>query len=128
MPAFRLERLDHVSLNVGDRARSVAWYQRILGLELRSDPDVDPSEPVFLGDFGRCIALFQAATEAPARDYESIGLRHVAFMLGKDGLARAQTHLRAQSVDFRFEDHGSAHSVYLRDPDGNTVELTTYEV
>ena len=78
---FRLDRLDHVSLNVSDRAASIAWYRDVLGLEQRNEPRQD-DWPVFMGEFGRCIALFQAEVESPARDKESTGLRHVAFMVG----------------------------------------------
>ena len=46
---------------------------------------------------------------------------------GSVDLERAQAHLRERGVEFRFEDHGNAHSVYLADPDGNVVELTWYE-
>ena len=125
MISFRLDRLDHVSLNVSDRAASIAWYRDVLGLEQRSEPRQD-DWPVFMGEFGTCIALFQAEVVSPARDKESTGLRHVAFMVGADDLERAQEHLRARGVEFRFEDHGNALSVYLADPDGNVVELTTY--
>jgi len=118
-----LQRLDHVSLNVSDRTRSIAWYCGVLGLEQRNEPTED-AEPVFLGEFGACIALFQAQTEAPERAQESNGLRHVAFTVRS--LEEAQGRLREHGVDFRFEDHGNAHSVYFRDPDGHTIELTTY--
>jgi catechol 2,3-dioxygenase-like lactoylglutathione lyase family enzyme len=127
MTPFRLERLDHVSLNVSDRARSIAWYRDVLGLQLMNDPQAD-DWPAFMGNFGMCIGLFQAQTAAPRRAAESVGLRHIAFMVGKDDLDRAQTHLTGQRVDFRFEDHGDTHSVYFRDPDGHVIELTTYDV
>jgi catechol-2,3-dioxygenase len=80
-----------------------------------------------MGEFGACVALFQAQVETPERQPESTGLRHVAFMVGRDDLAGAQTRLRDHGVEFRFEDHGNAHSVYFPDPDGNVIELTTYE-
>jgi len=121
-----LQRLDHVSLNVSDRRRSIAWYRDVLGLEQRGEPYRD-DWPVFMGEFGACIALFQAQVEATERDYESTGLRHVAFMVGRDDLALAQDRLREHGVEFRFEDHGNAHSVYFPDPDGNVIELTTYD-
>jgi catechol 2,3-dioxygenase-like lactoylglutathione lyase family enzyme len=125
---FRLQRLDHVSLNVSDRPRSIAWYRDVLGLELRNEPKAD-DWPAFMGEFGRCVGLFQAQDGAPAeRSSESVGFRHLAFTLGKGDLERAQAHLAASGVEFRFEDHGNAHSVYLRDPDGHTIELTTYDV
>ena len=123
---MRLRRLDHVSLNVSDRARSIAWYRDILGLEQRGEARRD-DWPVFMGEFGACVALFQAQVETAERAPESTGLRHVAFMVGRDDLASAQTRLREHGVEFRFEDHGNAHSVYFPDPDGNVIELTTYE-
>jgi catechol-2,3-dioxygenase len=125
MTGFSLERLDHVSLNVRDRAGSIAWYRDVLGLEQRNEPRRD-DWPVFMGAFGACVALFQAATESPERADESTGLRHVAFAVARDDLDRAQEHLRELGVEFRYEDHGSAHSVYVADPDGNVVELTSY--
>jgi len=118
-----LERLDHVSLNVSDRPRSIAWYRDVLGLDQRNEPTED-AEPVFMGEFGACIALFQAQTAALDRPYESVGLRHVALTV--TSLEQAQGRLREQGVDFRFEDHGNAHSVYFRDPDGHAIELTVY--
>ena len=126
MTRFRLDRLDHVSLNVRHREASIAWYREVLGLEQRNPPGRD-DWPVFLGPFGACIALFQAAVESPEREGESTGLRHLAFAVGKDDLEQAQAHLRERGIDFRFEDHGNAHSIYLEDPDGNVVELTSYQ-
>jgi catechol-2,3-dioxygenase len=125
MTTFHLGRLDHVSLNVSDRPASIAWYRDVLGLEQRNEPHQD-DWPVFMGEFGSCIALFQAAVESSERGKESTGLRHVAFMVGRDDLEQAQEHLVAHGVEFRSEDHGNALSVYLTDPDGNVVELTTY--
>jgi catechol-2,3-dioxygenase len=120
-----LRRLDHVSLNVSDRPRSIAWYREILGLEQRGTPRRD-DWPVFMGDFGACVALFQAQVVSPDRAPESTGLRHVAFMVGREDLAAAQERLRQRGVEFRFEDHGNAHSLYFPDPDGNVIELTSY--
>jgi lactoylglutathione lyase len=122
-----LRRLDHVSLNVSDRPRSIAWYRDVLGLEQRGSSRHDDG-PVFMGEFGACVALFQAQVESPDRAPESTGLRHVAFMVGREDLAAAQERLRERGVDFRFEDHGNAHSLYFPDPDGNVIELTTYEL
>ena len=123
---MQLRRLDHVSLNVSDRTRSITWYRDVLGLEQRGEPRRD-DWPVFMGELGACVALFQAQVNTPERQPESTGLRHVAFMVGRDDLAAAQTRLRERGVEFRFEDHGNAHSIYFPDPDGNVIELTTYE-
>ena len=125
MTDFRLQRLDHVSLNVSDRPRSIGWYRDVLGLEPRGGATRD-DWPVFMGAFGACVALFQAQSAAGERTPESAGLRHIAFMVERADLRLAQTRLREQGVEFRFEDHGNAHSVYFSDPDGNVIELTTY--
>lgn len=120
---MHLRRLDHVSLNVTDRMRSIDWYRDVLGLPQRNQPTAD-DEPVFLGDPGLQLGLFQAQTRSPAREPESTGLRHVALVV--DDLDDAQKHLNAHEIPFTYEDHGNATSVYLRDPDGHTIELTTY--
>jgi catechol 2,3-dioxygenase-like lactoylglutathione lyase family enzyme len=124
---FRVRRLDHVSLNTADRARSVAWYRDVLGLEQRNEPRAD-DWPVFMGEFGACVGLFQSQTESPPREPESTGLRHIAFMLDRPGFERAREAFATAGVECRFEDHGNAHSLYLSDPDGHVVELTTYEL
>jgi catechol 2,3-dioxygenase-like lactoylglutathione lyase family enzyme len=117
---MKLGRLDHVSLNVSDRARSIDWYRETLGLEQRNDPSGD-DEPVFMGDFGSCIALFQAQVVSPERAEESTGMRHLCFLVDDVHAWRGRLGELA-----RFEDHGNAHSLYFRDPDGHVVELTTY--
>jgi catechol 2,3-dioxygenase-like lactoylglutathione lyase family enzyme len=114
---FELRRLDHVSLNVADRPRSIAWYRDVLGLELKNEPRQD-DWPAFMGEFGTCIGLFQ----------EEPRFRHVAFTVGRDDLERAQAHFTELGVEFTLEEHGSSHSLYVRDPDGHTIELTTYEL
>jgi len=120
---MELKRLDHVSLNVTDRARSIAWYRDVLGLPQLNQPTED-GEPVFLGMPGLQFGLFQAQRESPAREPESSGLRHVALVV--DDLQSAQDRLREHGVDFNYEDHGNALSVYFRDPDDHVLELTTY--
>jgi catechol-2,3-dioxygenase len=125
MGGFELRRLDHVSLNVRDREASIAWYRNILSLEQKNEPRAH-DWPVFMGKLGACVALFQAERESPARERESTGLRHLAFALSSDDLERARAHLEAVGAEFRAENHGSALSLYVPDPDGNIVELTAY--
>ena len=128
MPPFELRRLDHVSLNVSDRERSIAWYRDVLGLELKNTPKQD-DWPAFMGEFGRCIGLFQAEPTPPVeRGSEALGFRHLAFTVGRKDLEGAQAHFDELGVEYRFEDHGNSRSVYVRDPDRHTIELTTYEV
>ncbi len=122
-----VQRLDHVALKVSDREQSIAWYRDVLGLAPHGVATQD-DWPVFVGELGACLTLFQAQSGSAAREVESVGLRHVAFAVTRDGLERAREHLRERSVEYRFEDHGNSRSVYFDDPDGHVIELTTYEV
>ena len=110
-----LQRLDHVSLNVRDRTESIAWYRDTLGLAQRNEPTED-SEPVFMGAFGACIALFQSEVESPPRAPESSGVRHVAFALSADGLEEARSRLTAAGVSFRNRAGGSIDCLLYTSP------------
>ncbi len=81
-----------MSRTVRARSRGTATSS---GLEQFNEPTED-DEPVFMGEFGRCVGLFQAQAEAPERPFESAGLRHVAFTV--DSLERAQERLGAHGV------------------------------
>jgi catechol 2,3-dioxygenase-like lactoylglutathione lyase family enzyme len=52
-------RIDHVSLNAGDRAASLAWYADVLGLGAGTSHDI-PDAPVFLGPAGARLGLSAA--------------------------------------------------------------------
>ncbi len=54
---FKLDGLDHVALTVRDVARSVAWYQDVLGLE-RAHEDVWGDIPAFVLTGNSGLALF----------------------------------------------------------------------
>jgi catechol 2,3-dioxygenase-like lactoylglutathione lyase family enzyme len=55
-------------------------------------------------------------------------MRHFAFRVDRENFEAAQKAFRDQGIEFEFADHGPAQSVYISDPDGHTVEITTYEV
>jgi catechol 2,3-dioxygenase-like lactoylglutathione lyase family enzyme len=127
---FRVRHIDHVALTVKDIQRSIAWYRDVLGLERRHE-EVWGSTPAMMcaGETG--VALFPASTSspkpAPERRDTNI-MRHLAFQVDRENFLRAQSELRARGVPFTFEDHEIAHSIYLNDPDGHEIELTTYEM
>ncbi|MPZ24819.1 MAG: VOC family protein [Dehalococcoidia bacterium] len=118
-----LQHIDHVAITVSDLARSEEWYRTVLGLERRFEMW---DEPLMLGAGDTCLALFADETKGDRADAPH--LLHVAFRVDREGFQRAQDEFRARGVDFRFSDHGLAHSVYIKDPDGNRIEITTYEL
>ena len=54
-------------------------------------------------------------------------MRHVGFRTSRRGLEQAKVELAANGVEYEESDYGVAWSVYLPDPDGYVVEITTYE-
>ena len=110
---MRLIRIDHVSLDVVDRARSLDWYAEVLGV--RADGRSTPAdEPVFLGPAGARVALFERA--AP-------GLRHVALATDAAGQREVVERLERLAIPYVPERHRASDSVYFRDPDGATIEV-----
>ena len=53
---------------------------------------------------------------------------HIAFRLDREGFDAARAALGRMGVAARVSDHGISHSIYLRDPEGHQIELTTYDV
>jgi catechol 2,3-dioxygenase-like lactoylglutathione lyase family enzyme len=120
----QLEALDHVGLVVSDMPRSIRWYQEVLGLR-RAYEDAWGEFPAVLEAGGSGVALFPngAGGPVPADD----PMRHVGFRTSRRGLEAAKTELAARGIAFHEGDYGVAWSVYLPDPDGYQVEITTYE-
>jgi catechol 2,3-dioxygenase len=127
---FQIIDLDHIALTVRDQERSLQWYQRVLGMERRYEEANGAGDPVFVCAGNSCLALFPAETSdpLPVPDDHVLAMRHFAFRLDRADFERAQGELSEQQIPFRFADHTFAHSMYLSDPDGYRVELTTYEL
>jgi catechol 2,3-dioxygenase-like lactoylglutathione lyase family enzyme len=126
---FTVECLDHVALVVRDLGRSVEWYTRLLGLKRCREGAWDI--PVMLCAGATGVALFPAGAAGaspPPRRPGDAGMSHLAFRVSRAGLEAARDVFRRLEVEFSSEDHTVARSLYVRDPDGNKVELTTYEV
>ncbi len=124
---LRLEQIDHVALNVSDGQRSVDWYRGVLGLERRREEHFG-DRPAFVCEGDTCLALFESDRAAGERAGDAPALRHLAFRVDRAGFEQARSELERRAIELRFADHGISHSVYLSDPDGHTLEITTYEL
>ena len=58
----------------------------------------------------------------------AVRILHIAFRLDRSGFDSARETLVEMGVAARFSDHRISHSLYLDDPDGHQIELTTYGV
>ena len=109
-----------VHLIVADRARSVAYYQDAIGLELLGEADGRAS----LGAGGR--ELLVLVEEPGARpDFGHTGLYHFALLLPRrDDLARWLAHAARDRVALTgLSDHFVSEALYLDDPDGHGIEI-----
>jgi catechol 2,3-dioxygenase len=114
-------RLGAVELTVRDLARSVAWYQRSLGLHLHSQG----ASVAALGDGRETLVVLVEDPKARPAGRGTAGLYHYALLYpSREDLARAAVRLATTQTQIDgASDHGFHEAIYLPDPDGNGVEL-----
>ena len=126
---FSIECLDHVALLVTDLERSVEWYTRVLGLERHYAEAWDIPVILYAGTTG--VALFPANSkeQRPATiPRRALVMQHFAFRVSRADFEEAQRDFRRREIKYEYQNHDVAHSIYIHDPDGYEVELTTYDV
>ncbi|MBM3672117.1 MAG: VOC family virulence protein [Actinobacteria bacterium] len=123
----RVVGLDHIVLNCADVERSLAWYCDELGLEPVRVDEWRRGETFFPSvrvDATTIIDLFPA-------ERTGTNMEHVCLVIEPTDLAALAASGRFEVVgegptDHLFGAQGYATSLYVRDPDGNTVELRAY--
>ncbi len=134
---YRVGGIDHVEMVVSDREAAIDWYRTVLGLETRDEFDawIETGGPVLCSSDGGAtnLALFEGERRA---DDDPTGFRRVAFRVdAEDFLAFVE---RADELplydpdageldDLEIVDHERSYSTYFCDPDGNRLEITTYD-
>ena len=126
---FKIERLDHVALAVRDVERSAKWYADVLGFK-REHEEMWNGIPVFVGNGSAAVALFPVRdnTASISSDRAAVRTLHFAFRTDRKNFLRAQDELKQRAIEFHFQDHEVAHSIYFCDPDRHKIEITTYEL
>lgn len=124
---IRIAGLDHVVLRVGDLDRAIDFYQKVLNC--RVERRLEQPKLVQLRAGASLIDLVPAAASpGAAQDQSGRNVDHFAVRVdGFDATALA-AHLRRHGVEVgevreRYGAEGYGPSLYISDPDGNTVEL-----
>jgi catechol 2,3-dioxygenase len=118
-------RIGHVHLKVADVERALAFYCGVLGFDLVQRYGAQAAF-VSAGGYHHHIGLnsWESRGGAPPPP-GTTGLYHVAILYPtRAALADALRRLLAAGVPLDgAADHGVSEALYLRDPDGNGVEL-----
>jgi catechol 2,3-dioxygenase len=119
-------RIGHVHLKVADLDRAIGFYRDVLGFEITQRYG---TQAAFLsaGGYHHHIGLntWESAGGSPPPP-GSTGLFHLAILYPtRAELADALRRLIRAGIPLEgASDHGVSEALYLRDPDGNGVELS----
>ena len=129
MNDFTIDHLDHVAIRVKDLEVSALWYEKVLGLKRKTVPEWG-AYPIFMLAQKTGVALFPATIDDPTLDASSknIKIDHFAFHVSAENFIKARKKYESLHLEYIFQDHHYFHSIYTKDPDGHTVELTTIVV
>jgi len=143
--------LAHVGVTVSDMDRAIEFYQTHFGFELKrrgvfppefiaAVPQLYRQREGVYSDFafllspnGAALELFRfndlLPTEAPL--WNRPGYHHICIRV--ESVPEAYAQMSAAGVEFYFEpklmgDKTHAHWVFLKDPDGNMIELQDTDV
>ena len=118
-------RIGHVHLKVANLERALAFYRDVLGFELTQRYG-DQAAFLSAGGYHHHIGLntWESAGGKPPPS-GSTGLYHLAIAYPtRAELADALRRLMRAAIPLDgASDHGVSEALYLRDPDGNGVEL-----
>lgn len=118
-------KIGHTHLKVSDLERSLEFWHGVLGFEITQRMG-DQAAFLAAGGYHHHIGLntWQSEGGAPPPP-GATGLFHVAVLYpGRAALADAVRRVRAAGIPLDgTSDHGVSEAIYLRDPDGNGVEL-----
>jgi catechol 2,3-dioxygenase-like lactoylglutathione lyase family enzyme len=133
---MKIDRIDHLVINVRDVEVSAAWYERVLGLT-RTDfsPAQAPDSKRVALTFGNQKLNLRPIDADPVAwntaGNVATGSEDLCFIT-TDSSDAVIAHLRSCDVEIvegpvaRQGSLGRMSSVYCLDPDGNLIEVATY--
>jgi catechol 2,3-dioxygenase-like lactoylglutathione lyase family enzyme len=121
---MQIDYIDHFAISVKNLQTSFDWYKKVFGFEM-----FHQWKTTWLIQLGTMkIGLFERPQAATIDDLNNkIAFQHLAFHVSADDLIEAQIQLGDLKIEFEGpEDTGVAYSLFVNDPDGHLLELTTY--
>jgi glyoxylase I family protein len=124
---IRISGLDHIVLRVGDLDRAIRFYETVLNCHV--ERRLDQPKLVQLRAGASLIDLVPAsASPGAAADAAGRNMDHFAVRVDGFDAAALAAHLHQHGIEVaevkeRYGAEGYGPSLYISDPDGNTVEL-----
>jgi catechol-2,3-dioxygenase len=123
---MEVKELGHLVLYVHDINRSAHFYGNVLGWK-RISPDGLPVAAFSSGRTHHELLLIEVGADAEDLPRgRHVGLYHFGLKVADSDaeLKQVLDHIRDQGVPLvGTADHTVTHSLYIRDPDGNEIEL-----
>lgn len=123
---MKIERIDHLNLTVADIDRSLAFYKRVLGMQAEH---IGEGRAALL--FGQQKIHLDAAGGPAAMSSDKRMPAHICFIT-ESPIGEIMAHLESCSVPVRMGPGpragaiGTIQSVYIDDPDQNSIEISSY--
>jgi catechol 2,3-dioxygenase-like lactoylglutathione lyase family enzyme len=124
--AMKIERIDHLNITVADIDRSVEFYQRVLGM--RTESMGEARAALLFGEQKIHLDLAGAMAGGTAGDKRMPA--HICFIT-ETPIEEVAAHLAGCGVPVRMQGPragaiGTIQSLYIDDPDQNSIEISTY--
>ena len=125
MRTLEITGIDHLVVRVSDQARSLAFYRDVLGLAVERE---QPELGLIQLRAGRALIDLIPAGASGAADPRRPNIDHFALEVRAFEEAALREYLAAMQVaivvsGLRYGAGGEGPSLYVRDPDGNKIEL-----
>src|SRR5215470_15083344 len=116
--------IDHVVLRCRDQNRMLDFYTRVLGLN-----EERRIAQIGLIQLRAGASMIDLVPATDPRIETGTNVDHICLGIQTDDLRSAMNYLRTNSVEIlgepamRYGARGIGNSIYIRDPEGNVIEL-----
>ncbi len=129
-PGVPTAGVDHLALICSDLDTTIRFYTEVLHMRLlriipnRDDPT---STHIFLDmGGGNKLAFFDFPEKDTEKTLRGIGsMHHLALKATRESFQKILSTLEARGIEYSLHGSREAGSLYLRDPDGILLEVTT---
>ncbi len=121
-----MPELGHYVLYVRDMQPMVDFYTEIVGLDIAGTTFGGRATALTGGRTHHELLLIEVGNAPGPLTGHRIGLYHAGWCIGEDDddLRKALEKCKSSGVNIvGTSDHGISHSLYVKDPDGNEIEL-----